>query len=50
MQESVLEKEEYDKMVGYLIESAMEMDNYSRKLNDYIQNNIKSAVSAHPDD
>lgn len=36
-------QKEYDEIVGHLVESAREMDEYSRKLNEYLQKNMKIA-------
>ncbi len=47
MQEGIPEKEEYDKMLAYLLDLGTEMDNYVHKMNDYIEKNIRSAVSRH---
>ena len=38
-----LSEEEYNDAVSYLASSASELDGYSRKLNEYIEHNIKIA-------
>jgi signal transduction histidine kinase len=37
-----LSKEEYDDAISYMMHSAKELDGYSRKLNDYLQNNVRT--------